>query len=328
MVADPRLRGRRLAATAIDVALALVGAVTIGAVAGEQAGLAVALVAPALLTASFLAVAGTTPGKRALDLAVVDQAGRTVSARQALRRELWGRLCLEHVLLLAGGAGAIGYGAGLRGDGRAWHDRVAGTRVIRRGAALPDPGLGPRHVDATTKPGPGGLEFAAFLPRAGAYAIDSALVATVWLLLFLPAAIFTDQVKLEGDEPVISEGFAFVAVATVPLLTALYAIVALYLRETTVGKHAVGLAVRRADGSRLSLRGCVMRELVGRQLTLGVAGALMTAGLATLVDLLFPLWNRERRSLHDMIGGSIVVRAAGRPRPTLDSGAPAADTDA
>jgi uncharacterized RDD family membrane protein YckC len=328
VTADAPLTGRRIWALTIDLAIGLAAALAIAIAAGEIAGLAAALVAPTLVMSTFLGVAGTTPGKRALDLAVVDEQGRPVFGRRALHRELWGRFVLEHGLLFAGGAGAIGYLAGLRGDRRAWHDRVAGTRVIRRGGLLPDAGLLPRRVGLAAHAGPGGLELAPFLPRASAFLIDTALVTSVWAVLFVPVAIFTGQVDLnDAEEVAISDGFAFATFAAVPLLAAAYAIVALHRYETTVGKHAVGLSVRRADGTRLGLRRAVMRELVGRQIAIGVAGGLFSAGLAGALDLLFPLWQKNRQSLHDMIGDSVVVRAPGRRRSALDSAPPAADTD-
>ena len=90
------------------------------------------------------------------------------------------------------------------------------------------------------------------------------------------------------------------------------------MRETTVGKHAVGLAVRRVDGSRVSFGRALLRELVARQLLFGTAGAFI-GGLPQLLDLLFPLWDDRRQSLHDKMAGTIVVRAAPRKRPRLDT---------
>ena len=111
------------------------------------------------------------------------------------------------------------------------------------------------------------------------------------------------------------------------LLAGLYAAVALYLRETTVGKHAVGLAVRRVDGSRISFGRALVREVVARQL-LFVSGGAFLGGLPMLLDLLFPLWDDQAQSLHDKIAGTIVVRAEGRRRPRLDTAAARLDTDA
>ena len=149
----------------------------------------------------------------------------------------------------------------------------------------------------------------------------------MWSLLFLPLAIFTGQIDSSGDDAQPSGPFVASAFATAVLLAGLYAAVALYLRETTVGKHAVGLAVRRVDGSRISFGRALLREVVARQL-LFVAGGAFLGGLPMLLDLLFPLWDDKAQSLHDKIAGTIVVRAEGRRRPRLDTAAARPDTDA
>ncbi len=235
--------------------------------------------------------------------------------RAILRRELWGRLFLEHGLLFAGGAGAVGYGAGFTGPRRPWHDTVAGTRVVSRTSVATARPLAPPYAP-TERLGPGGLELAPLLPRLAAYLIDFGLVLTVWSLLFLPLAIFTGQIDTDGDTQEVSGAFGLSAIATAVLLAGLYAAVALYLRETTVGKHAVGLAVRRVDGSRISFGRAVLREVVARQL-LFVAGGAFVGGLPLVLDLLFPLWDDKWQALHDKIAGTIVVRAEGRRRPVL-----------
>jgi uncharacterized RDD family membrane protein YckC len=148
----------------------------------------------------------------------------------------------------------------------------------------------------------------------------------VWSLLFLPLAIFTGQIDSSGDDAQPSGPFVASAFATAVLLAGLYAAVALYLRETTVGKHAVGLAVRRIDGSRVSFGRALLREVVARQLLFGTAGAFI-GGLPQLLDLLFPLWDDRRQSLHDKVAGTIVVRAAPRKRPRLDTTPPQPETD-
>ena len=316
----------RILAFAIDVALVGGAAVVAGLAGGRWFALAVAIVGLPVVSAIFLAIAGTTPGKSATGLRVVGADGQRPPLRAILRRELWGRLFLEHGLLFAGGAGAVGYGAGFTGPRRPWHDTVAGTRVVSRTSVATARPLAPPYAP-TERLGPGGLELAPLLPRLAAYLIDFGLVLTVWSLLFLPLAIFTGQIDTDGEDQQVSGAFGVSALATAVLLAGLYAAVALYLRETTVGKHAVGLAVRRVDGSRISFGRAVLREVVARQL-LFVAGGAFVGGLPMLLDLLFPLWDDKAQSLHDKIAGTIVVRAEGRRRPRLDTAAARPDTDA
>ena len=315
----------RILAFAIDAALVGGATLVAGLVGGRWFALAVAIVGLPVVSAIFLAVAGTTPGKSATGLRVVGADGLRPPLRAILRRELWGRLFLEHGLLFAGGAGAVGYGAGFTGPRRPWHDTVAGTHVVSRTSVATARPLAPPYAP-TERLGPGGLELAPLLPRLAAYLIDFGLVLTVWSLLFLPLAIFTGQIDTDGDTQEVSGAFGLSAVATAVLLAGLYAAVALYLRETTVGKHAVGLAVRRVDGSRISFGRAVLREVVARQL-LFVAGGAFVGGLPLVLDLLFPLWDDKRQALHDKIAGTIVVRAEGRRRPRLDTATARPDTD-
>lgn len=316
----------RILAFAIDAALVGGAALVAGIAGGRWFALAVAIAGLPVASAIFLSIAGTTPGKSAMGLRVVGADGRRPGLRVILRRELWGRLVLEHVLLVAGGAGAVGYGAGLAGPRRPWHDTVAGTRVISRtGVATARP-LAPPFAPAE-RLGPGGLELAQLLPRLAAYLIDIGLVLTVWGVFFLPIAIFTGQIDTIGDTQEVSGAFGLAAIGTAVLLAGLYAAIALYLRETTVGKHAVGLAVRRVDGSRISFGRALLREVVARQLLFAAGGAFL-GGLPLLVDLLFPLRDPKAQSLHDKIAGTIVVRAAPRHRPRLDTAPARPDTDA
>jgi uncharacterized RDD family membrane protein YckC len=237
---------------------------------------------------------------------------------------LWGRLMLEHGLLLAGGAGAVGYGAGLRG-GPAWHDVVGGTRVVGRNPA-PRRAMEPPFTPAG-RVGPGGLELGGYLPRVAAYLLDIGLVLTVWSLFVLPFAVFTDQVDTSGDQVQISATFGIVAGILLFVLPGIYAAVAINLSETTVGKHAAGLAVRRADGSRVTFWRALWRELFARQLILNGIGALMF-GATPLVNVLFPLWDGQSQALHDKMADTVVVRAGPRRRPSLDTPPAATDTGA
>ncbi len=316
----------RILAFAIDVALVGGATLVAGLVGGRWFALAVAVAGLPVASAIFLAIAGTTPGKSATGLRVVGTDGARPTLRAILRRELWGRLFLEHGLLFAGGAGAVGYGAAFAGPRRPWHDTVAGTRVISRTSVASARPLAPPYTPVE-RLGPGGLELAPLLPRLAAYLIDIGLVLTVWSLLFLPIAIFTGQIDTDGDDQQVSGAFGLSAIATAVLLAGLYAAIALHLRETTVGKHAVGLAVRRVDGSRISFGRALLREVVARQL-LFVAGGAFVGGLPLVLDLLFPLWDAKAQSLHDKIAGTIVVRAEGRRRTVLDTAVAEPDTDA
>lgn len=92
-------------------------------------------------------------------------------------------------------------------------------------------------------------------------------------------------------------------------------------RAATPGKRALGLRVIAADGGRLTadmvFARNAMREVeVFLPLTFflaqgeGVDAALITLGaLWSLVFVLFPLFNRDRRRMGDLVAGSLVVKA-------------------
>jgi uncharacterized RDD family membrane protein YckC len=76
----------------------------------------------------------------------------------------------------------------------------------------------------------------------------------------------------------------------------------------TLGKLLAGIRVVRDDGRRVGFWWAVYREVVIKGVVLGTAAAL-TGGIAYLVDLLWPVWERENRTLHDLVVDSRVVRA-------------------
>jgi uncharacterized RDD family membrane protein YckC len=312
----PPPNARRLAAFAVDVAvvpgipLAIAAAVVDGP---GWAWLAAALVLGPLLWTLLLATARTTPGKAIAGLTVTRVDGSRLTPRDAVRRELVGRGA-THALLLAGGAGVVGYLAGLTGPGReAWHDRHAGTRVGRRPTAgtssrAPTPSLAPAFgAGATT---PAGAIYATYPERVGAFLIDTAFAITIWITLFGALALATGATDPDRKQPA---WLGLAALAAYLIVVAGYHTLSIAWFETTIGKNAVGLVVRRIDGSRAGMRGAVMREVVGRTLVVGLVGSL-TLSVLPLVSYLFPLWDGERQTLHDKIGATVVVRGVGERR--------------
>jgi len=75
----------------------------------------------------------------------------------------------------------------------------------------------------------------------------------------------------------------------------------------TWGKQALDIRVVREDGQPIGYGYGLLRELVIRNLLFGVVGGFFF--FPTLLDYLWPLWDDENRSLHDMVASSRVVRA-------------------
>jgi len=71
----------------------------------------------------------------------------------------------------------------------------------------------------------------------------------------------------------------------------------------SLGKAATGIRVVGPDGTPASAR-IVLREVVMKWLVLWS----ITLWLGAVLDLLWPLWNGERRAMHDIAAGTRVVR--------------------
>jgi uncharacterized RDD family membrane protein YckC len=76
----------------------------------------------------------------------------------------------------------------------------------------------------------------------------------------------------------------------------------------TLGRMVVGIRVVRAKGQPMSFGFAMLREVAVKALLFGIASSL-TFGLATLLDVLWPLWDEENRALHDFIVDTRVIRA-------------------
>ena len=73
----------------------------------------------------------------------------------------------------------------------------------------------------------------------------------------------------------------------------------------TLGKLAVGIRVRKADGSVVGWREALLRPIL--QLIVSFGSFVPGAWLITVLDDLWMLWDRQRQTLHDKVAGTIVV---------------------
>ncbi len=74
----------------------------------------------------------------------------------------------------------------------------------------------------------------------------------------------------------------------------------------TLGKQALGITVSRDTGEEVTFGWALLRQFVVIYLLFQVVGGI-AFGLPWLIDVLWPLWDRENRALHDMIVKSHVV---------------------
>jgi uncharacterized RDD family membrane protein YckC len=75
----------------------------------------------------------------------------------------------------------------------------------------------------------------------------------------------------------------------------------------SLGKQALGITVSRDTGEQVTFGWALLRQFVVIYLLFQVVGGI-AFGLPWLIDVLWPLWDRENRALHDMIVKSHVVK--------------------
>ena len=146
--------------------------------------------------------------------------------------------------------------------------------------------------------------------RVGAALIDSVIVGVGGLLLLIAiTAPFSLGFFAGEDAGWISVVVGlFLAIICVSIMALLYA-PALMARTNgkTLGRMAVGIRVVRANGEPMTFGFAMLREVAVKTLLFGIAAAI-TGGLASLADVLWPLWDEENRALHDLIVDTRVVK--------------------
>ena len=168
----------------------------------------------------------------------------------------------------------------------------AGARAEARYCAACGHPLGAHGEAATARYG----------ARVAAWMIDAVVIYALWILLAMLVALAvlsgSDTSSAEGESGVL---FA-IGVFLLPLTPLYSALLHRYWRGRTLGKLALRIAVVRRDGSTVSLGQSLVRSYV--RIVFLVFFPLW------VLDALWPLWQDERRSIHDLAAGTMVVRFA------------------
>jgi len=80
----------------------------------------------------------------------------------------------------------------------------------------------------------------------------------------------------------------------------------------TWGKQLIGIRVVRDDGEEVSFGYALLREFLIKGLVIGWLGGLLWS-IPTIINYLWPLWDKENRALHDMMAKSHVLGADAPP---------------
>lgn len=142
--------------------------------------------------------------------------------------------------------------------------------------------------------------------RFAAWLID----ALVTVLPFLAAGVLT---FLATRSSLLLAVFTGLLTLTLALAVAVVYAALLMARKgarngQTWGKQAMGIRVIRVDGQPFDFTYAALREVVVKNLAVGIASA-MLAGLPFLADNLWPLWDDENRAIHDMAVDTRVIVA-------------------
>ncbi len=131
---------------------------------------------------------------------------------------------------------------------------------------------------------------APFSLRCAAIAIDYMI-----FIIFPVAWLLISRIVSESPSGISIAGIAWI---TGLVLTLLNFFVLPLWRGQTVGKMVTGLTILRMDGTRIGITSLLLRNILGYGLTV------LTVGLGFLIAAV----NKSGRALHDLIGGTIVVR--------------------
>ena len=143
---------------------------------------------------------------------------------------------------------------------------------------------------------PGGLNYAGFWIRFGARVLDGILAQVV----FIPLRLVLGLGAFGNASPdnALALGIMAIMLTLVQVVAlAIYEILMTGMRGATLGKMALGLKVVRADGSPISMG-----------LSTGRYFATYVSGITLFIGYMMAGWDNQKRSLHDRICETRVIR--------------------
>src|SRR6266571_8598336 len=176
----------------------------------------------------------------------------------------------------------------------------------------PRPDVPPTQATWTPPPPPqASSRYASFWIRVAATLIDGLVFIPIWIPFLIAVwnrmSSEIDRSIATGQRVDFTRYMGRYAGWALGVAVATYAYQALLVRffGGTLGKLAVGIRVRTADGNAVGWREALLRPIL--QLIVSFGSFVPGAGLITLLDDLWMLWDRQRQTLHDKVAGTIVV---------------------
>ena len=165
-----------------------------------------------------------------------------------------------------------------------------------------------------TAPAPVGGQLASWGSRLGAALIDGLVLLVPFLILFF--LVFASAVGLSGDDDDVAVGAAIGAGILFLLLFGIVSLLyapLLMMRDgehngQTWGKQVLGIRVVRDNGQPFTFGPAALREVVFKQLAVGIASSIIPF-IPWFLNYFWPLWDDENRALHDMAASTHVIKA-------------------
>jgi uncharacterized RDD family membrane protein YckC len=140
--------------------------------------------------------------------------------------------------------------------------------------------------------------------RVGATLVDALAVVPLGLLIGL--ALGVDLERLYSDSP--GDDYWLSAASSVLATLVYFPVVMRATNGRTLGKMVTRIQVVRTDEHAMSFTRAKWREVMVK---MGIPSLIPwgAGGVLTLLDDLWPLWDRENRAVHDMLAATRVVRS-------------------
>ena len=131
----------------------------------------------------------------------------------------------------------------------------------------------------------------------GAALLDALIVSSIIVVVLIPlgatGAVSTAE-ELSALDPA-GQAAVFAAL----LAGMLYAPLMMWRTNgKTLGRMATGIRVVRSSGDPMSFGIAAIREILIKGVVVGFISQ-TSVGIVALIDVLWPLWDRENRALHD-----------------------------
>ena len=174
----------------------------------------------------------------------------------------------------------------------------------------PPPGAGGPVAPVFDQPLAGRYVLATWLSRVGAGIIDGLIIGVVAMapFLVLGAALGVGFAADSNATIWAAIGGFLLWIACISIVALLYA--PIFMARTngkTLGRMVFNIRVVRTSGAPVTFWFAFLREVVIKTILFGIVSS-MTAGIASILDVLWPLWDEENRALHDFIVSTRVVQ--------------------